>query len=111
MLELKEGMVAGIIKARAKVRTKGEWQKSVDDRWGKAYQALHVNPGFKALVAFWDTEDSGDVLIMGLWENLDARLNYEATAAASVRELFNPLFEEIPKRHRYVITHSQTLQS
>ena len=106
MLELKKGMTAGVICDRVKVKTRAEWEKNVDAIWDKAFKILKTVPGFKGEIAFWDNENTGDVIIMGLWENLEARLNYEATAAPSVRALFGPLFAKNPERHRYILTHS-----
>ena len=108
MAELKEGLIAAIIVEKAKAKTQDEWEKQMAPAFERACQMLSQNPGFKGMLAFWNTENNGDVVMMGLWDSLEKRMNYEGASASSVRELFNPLFEEIPKRPRYVLTHSYT---
>lgn len=106
MPDLHKGMVAGVIMEKAKARTREEWERELSKVWDEACRRIEKTPGFKGMLAYWDISNSGNVIMMGLWEDRDRRMNYEGTTAQSVRDLFNPLFEDVPDRPRYVITHS-----
>lgn len=104
-MEVKAGMVAGTILKRSNVKTRDDWQKTVDELGPEACKLLSQKPGFRGLLWFWNNDDSGDVIMMGLWEGLEQRLNYEDSIAQSVREITNTLFDGLPNRPRYVLTH------
>ena len=108
MLEFKPGMVASIFRARSRTGSREEWEQGVAGVWDEAVEELKSNPGFHGLVTWWNNDDSGDVIIMGIWENLEDRLNYEARSGPKVQGLFNALLEEVPQRPRYVVTRGYT---
>ncbi len=108
MPELKEGTIAAVIVEKAKAKSQEEWERQVAPVWKQACQLLGQNPGFKGILVFWSKENNGDVIMMGLWDSLEKRMNYEDSSAKSVQGLFNPLFQKTPKRPRYVLTHSYT---
>ena len=108
MVELVKGNVAAIFTAQAKAQTEAEWEKDVESVWDEAVEILKSNRGFKGLLALWNHGDNGEVCIIGLWEDIETRLNYEATTAQAVRDLFNSIFTAVPNRPRFVVTGSYT---
>ncbi len=108
MVELVKGNVAAIFMAQAKSKTEAEWEKDVEGVWDEAVEILKSNRGFKGLLALWNHGNTGEVCIIGLWEDIETRLNYEATTAQAVRDLFNAIFEAVPNRPRFVVSGSYT---
>ena len=103
---MEAGNIAAMLMAKAKAANRREWEASVHGIWDQAVTELRTNPGFKGLVALWNNDDSGQVAVIGLWDNLEHRLAYEARSADKVRGFFNPLFQEVPERPRFVVTRA-----
>ena len=103
---MEAGNIAAMLMVKAKAENRGEWEASVHAIWEDAITELRTNPGFKGLVALWNNDDSGQVAVIGLWDNLERRMAYEARSADKVRGFFNPLFQEVPDRPRFVVTRA-----
>ena len=103
---LESGNVAAMLVARAKAKTREEWEAGVAKIWDEAVNELRGNPGFKGLLALWNNDRPGYVSVIGLWDNMEHRLAYEARSASRVRALFNALFQEVPDRPRYIISRA-----
>ena len=103
---MEAGTIAAMLMAQAKVRTREEWEEAVEGIWQDALQELRSNPGFKGLVALWNSDDSGQVAVIGLWDDMEHRLAYEARSAAHVRGLFNALFQQVPDRPRFIVSRA-----
>jgi hypothetical protein len=103
---LDSGNVAAVLMARARAATREEWEAGVAKIWDEAVAELQTNDGFKGLLALWNSDRPRSVSVMGLWDTMEHRLAYEARSAASVRAFFNPLFEEVPDRPRYIVTNA-----
>ena len=103
---MEAGNVVALLTAQAKARTQEEWEEAVKGIWEEALQGLSSNPGFKGLVALWNSDSPGQVIIYGIWENMERRLAYEARSSAYVRSLFNPLFQQVPDRPRFIVSRA-----
>ncbi|MCI0770200.1 MAG: antibiotic biosynthesis monooxygenase [Chloroflexi bacterium] len=103
---METGNVAALFTVQGKLPTQAEWEAALDANWDDAVEELRSNPGFKGIVALWNSDDSGEVAIIGLWENMERRLAYEARSAEKVRALFDPLFQSVPNRPRFIVSRS-----
>ena len=106
MPDLKPGVVAALFTAQAKATTSEAWERDVAGVWDRAVDLLGQNRGFKGIVTLWNNDDSREVCIIGLWEDLETRLAYESGNASDVRDLFNGIFQAVPHRPRFVVTRS-----
>jgi len=103
---LEYGNVAAVLMARSRAGTREEWEAGVAKIWDQIVAELQTNEGFKGIVALWNSDRARSVSVWGLWDTMEHRLAYEARSAESVRGLFNPLFEEVPDRPRYIVTNA-----
>ncbi len=101
---MEAGNVAAILFAKAKVKSRAEWESAVAGIWDDTVAEVRSNPGFIGILTLWNSDDSGQVSVIGVWESMEHRLAYEARSAEYVRGLFNPLFEAVPDRPRYIIS-------
>ena len=106
MPDLKPGAVAALFTAQAKATNREAWERDVEGVWDRAVDLLRQNPGFKGIVTLWNNDDSREVCVIGLWEDLETRLAYERGNASDVRDLFNGIFQAVPHRPRFVVTRS-----
>lgn len=104
-IEMKKGMVSGVLLERSKARSREEWEAMAGDLGKEAAEILSNRPGFQGIMWFWDNSNSGDVLMFGVWEGLDTRVSYEDSMAEAIRSKINPLFEKKPVRPQFTLTH------
>ncbi|MBI2871644.1 MAG: antibiotic biosynthesis monooxygenase [Chloroflexi bacterium] len=97
------GNVYALAGGTTKATTREEWERALAQVWDRASRAISGARGFRSMRAMWNTENNRQAIIMGEWETLADRLNYEATVASEVRSTFNPLFVEMPLRPKYVV--------
>ena len=103
---MQQGDVVALFVIQSRFDSKETWEAALDGIWVQAVQELENNPGFKGIVAVWDSDGSGVAGIMGIWDSLEHRLAYEARSAEKVRALFNPLFSDVPQRPRFVVSRA-----
>ena len=104
---METGTVVAMLITHAKAGSREEWEAGVESIWKDAIGELQTNPGFKGLVTMWNDDDSGQVSVIGLWDNMEHRLAYEARSSGYVRGLFNGLFKQEPDRPRFLISKAQ----
>ena len=104
---MRKGNVIAIATARAKARTRQEWEKAVEGVWADAVRELRANAGFMGLLALWNNDDSRQASVIGVWDTMEHRMAYEARSSTYVRGLFNAIFEEVPQRPRWIITKAR----
>ena len=106
MLDLKPGVVAALFNAQARAATREAWEQDVAAIWDRAVDLLKQNRGFKGIVTLWNSDDSREVCVIGLWEDMETRLAYERGSASDVGDLFNGIFQAVPHRPRFLVTRS-----
>ena len=103
---LEEGMIVALFHAKAKAKTQEEWDKALAKVWDDSVSMLKSQKGFVGMKALWSIDDSGEVVVMGIWENLVDRLAYESTLAGKVRANIETTLEKRPERPKYVVLKS-----
>ncbi|MCH8189797.1 MAG: hypothetical protein IIC80_00415 [Chloroflexi bacterium] len=58
---METGNVAALFTVQGKHPTQAEWEAALDANWDDAVEELRSNPGFKGIVALWNSDDSGEV--------------------------------------------------
>lgn len=81
--------------------SRAQWDAGIERAWPVFIAEMALNPGFKGAGAFW-TVETGEVSIVGVWEDMDKRLAYERNSSETVRAIFNALLEQPAKRHKQV---------
>ena len=105
---MQPGYVVVYFSAPAKARSRQEWQSSLDRVWPDVVAELRTNPGFKGAAALWNLDDSGQVSVIGQWENMEYRKAYEKRSSPQLRALMDTLFRDVPSRPRLLVTHAAT---
>ncbi|MFH1485293.1 MAG: antibiotic biosynthesis monooxygenase [Chloroflexota bacterium] len=103
---LDKGMIVALLHAKAKAKTREEWGKALDKFWADDLALLKKQRGFVGAKALWAIDDSGEVVVMGIWDNLEDRLAYEKTVAEHVRANIETTIEKRPARPKYVVVRS-----
>ncbi len=79
------------------------WDATLEKVWPQFISEMAKNAGYKGAASFY-TVETGEVSIVGIWEDMAARLAYEANSSEKVRAIFNALLDAPPTRHKQVIT-------
>ena len=103
---LEKGMIVALFHARAKAKTHEEWDRDLGEVWDDTAAILKNQKGFVGMKALWAIDDSGEVIVMGIWDNLADRLAYESTVAGKVRASIETTLEKRPERPKYVVVKS-----
>lgn len=102
--ELKEGTIVAMFRAKAKAKSRDEWRKELDKFWDEDVSIIKTQKGFVGMRALWALDDSGEVVLMGIWDNLEDRLAYEQGVAKKVRSKMEATLEGgRPERPKYVV--------
>lgn len=101
---MQTGNVAAILTAHAKAHSRKDWEQAVEQLWPQALGELSKNPGFLGLITLWNNDDSREVAVIGLWDTMEHRMEYEGRSSEYVRGLFNNLFQSVPDRPRFIVS-------
>jgi heme-degrading monooxygenase HmoA len=86
--------------------TQEDWEARLGEMWDGAMADLSTHPGFMGAIALWNTEEVGTATILGFWDTMEHRLNYEADSANTRSTFFDRLYAERPTRTRYLVSRS-----
>jgi len=64
--------------------------------------------GFLGLRALWCSDNSGEVIVMGIWDTMANRLAYEASVAKGVRGAFEETMQGPALRKKYLVVKRTT---
>ena len=66
------GNAATLFTIQGRLPTQAEWDAAPDFNWHDAVEELRSNPGVEEIVALWNSADSGEVALIGMWDNTAA---------------------------------------
>ena len=97
------GMVAALAYGKAKARASEGWARDLEKVWDRSTGVLLKQKGFLGLRCLWCSDDSGEVIILGMWDTMAHRLAYEASVSKGVRGAFEETMQGPARRLKYIV--------